>query len=245
MHTHAGTQWISMISGEPSRGVLSKTKTQKCRQLLTFWRSQTGIVNRLEMQQGFTVTHQLNRWGQVSLTGQKSTRHDSLSLAKGQRTGIVSRLEGLKGTAEIHILQSQRQALLVELRCSQKQQPLTSWKRQEQEWSVGLKCSKAQQQLTDWRTKDRHDQQAWKSARLSSHSQAEKSRIGVLSVFKIQQGIVVTHSLRSREHTLSPGLKHSSKYSNHLLSKKPRIDVISGVETQQGMAATHFLKSRE
>ena len=94
----------------------------------------TGIVSRLESQQGTAATHILESQEQALLAG--------LNHRKAQQPltfwrGIVRRLETQQGTAATHRLESQGQAL-----------------------SAGLKHSKAQQPLTDWRAKDRHCQQA-------------------------------------------------------------------------------------
>jgi hypothetical protein len=120
----------------------------------------TGIVSRLETQQGTAATHTLKRQGQALSTGYKHSkaqqpltywrakdrhcqqaqnmaRHSSHSHSGESRTGIISRLETQQGSAATHRLESQGQVL-----------------------SAGLKHSKAQQPLTGWRVKDKHYQQA-------------------------------------------------------------------------------------
>ena len=87
--------------------------------------------------------------------------------------------------AATHSLESQGQALL-----------------------AGLKYCKAHQPLTNWRAKDRHCQQAWNTARHSSHSLPEEPWIGIISRLKILQSTAATHQLKSREQALLAGLKH-------------------------------------
>jgi hypothetical protein len=94
----------------------------------------TGIVSRLEAQQGTTATHRLESQGQALSAGQKhskapqpltvwrakdrhcqqarnTARHHSHSHPGEPRTGIVSRPETQQGTTATHRLESQGQAL--------------------------------------------------------------------------------------------------------------------------------------
>jgi hypothetical protein len=94
----------------------------------------TGIISRLEAQQGTTVTHFLESQGQALSADQKhskapqpltdwrakdwhyqqainTARHHSHSLSGEPRTGIISRLETQQGTTATYFLQSQGQAL--------------------------------------------------------------------------------------------------------------------------------------
>ena len=143
-----------------------------------------------------------------------------------------------------HQLESQRQALL-----------------------AGLKHSKAQQPLTSWRAKNRHCQQAWNTARHSSHSLPGEPRTGIVSRLETQQSTAATHFLEGQGQVLSTGLKHSKaqqpltnwrakdrhcqqawntgRHSSHLQSGEPRTGIVSRLKTQQGTAATHFLESQE
>ena len=96
--------------------------------------ARTGIVSRLETQQGTAATHILESQEQALSAGQKHSKapqpltfwrakdrhcqqarntagHNNYSLSGEQRTGIVSRLETQQATTATHMLKSQGQAL--------------------------------------------------------------------------------------------------------------------------------------
>ena len=125
----------------------------------------TGMIRRLELQQGTTATHRLKSQEQVWSAGYNCSkaphpltdwrakdrhdqqvripaRHHSHSPTGEPRTGMISRLDFQQGTTATNQLVSQGQA-----------------------WSAGQNCSKVPQSLTSWRAKDMHDQQARISAR--------------------------------------------------------------------------------
>ena len=102
----------------------------------------TGIVSRLETQQGTTATHFLESQGQALTVGQKhskapqpltswrandrhcqqarnTARHYSHSLPGEPMTGIVSRLETQQGTTATHRLESQGTVIVSRLETQQ------------------------------------------------------------------------------------------------------------------------------
>ena len=135
----------------------------------------------------------------------------------------MSRPETQQGTAATHSLESRGWASSAGLKHSKAQQPLTNWRAGGWASSAGLKHNKAQQPLTNWRAEDRHHQQAWNTARHSSHSPTGEQRMGIINRLETQQGTAATHHLESRGQVTG---------------------IISRLETQQGTAATHSLESR-
>ncbi|KAN0131047.1 hypothetical protein V8E53_011180 [Lactarius tabidus] len=226
----------------------------------------TGIVSRLEAQQGTTATHILESQVQALSAGQKhskapqpltfwrakyrhcqqarnTARHHSHSPTGEPSTGIVSRPETQQGTTATHPLESQVQAL-----------------------SAGQKHSKAPQPLTNWRAKDRHCQQARSTARHHSHSHSGEPSTGIVSRPETQQGTTATHRLESQGQALSAGQKHSkapqplthwrakyrhcqqarntARHHSYSQAGEPRTGIVSRPETQQGTTATHRLESQ-
>src|ERR1700761_6143901 len=107
----------------------------------------TGIVSRLESQQGTAATHFLKSQGQALSAG--------LNHRKAQQPltfwrGIVRRLETQQGTAATHRLESQEQALVSRLESQQAIAATHILKSQGQALLAGLNHSKPQQPLTDW-----------------------------------------------------------------------------------------------
>ena len=64
------------------------------------------MINRLELQQGTTVTHSLESPNQQ---GRISARHHNYSQAEEPRTSMISRLELQQDTIPTHFLESQGQ----------------------------------------------------------------------------------------------------------------------------------------
>src|SRR6266404_542006 len=119
----------------------------------------TGVISRVQIQLTMEATHILERQGQASSAGSKSSspqkpltfwrgkdkchqqgqnpaHHGSHSLSGEPRTGIISRVKIQLTMKATHQLERQGQAL-----------------------SAGLKSSSPQKPLTNWRAKDRHCQQ--------------------------------------------------------------------------------------
>ena len=86
----------------------------------------TGIISRLQTQQGMAATHQLESRGQASSAGLNTARHDSHSLTGEQRTGIISRLQTQQGMSATHKLESRGQASSAGFKHSKACQPLTN-----------------------------------------------------------------------------------------------------------------------
>ena len=80
--------------------------------------SRTGIISRLESQQGTAATHSLKSQEQGLSVGLKHSKAHHHSHAGEPRAEIVSRLETQQGTAATHSLKSQRQEFLAGLKHS-------------------------------------------------------------------------------------------------------------------------------
>ena len=229
--------------------------------------SRTGISSRFETWQDTEATHRLKSQEQVlsaslkhskanmSLTSWcinnrlyqqdwNAVKKPSHSQSEEPRTGIIITPDRQQDTAVTHRLESQRQVS-----------------------SAGLLHRKTQQPLTAWRAKNRHHQQAWYTARHSSHSHTEEPRTGIISRPDTQQDTAASHILESQGQASSAGLIQSktqqpltlwraknrhhqqawytARHSSHSHTREPRTSIISRLDTQQDTAATHFLKSQE
>ena len=105
-HSHSQT-------GEPRTGIISRLEMQQG----TTSHSQTGeprmgIISRLELQQGTTTTHILKYQGQASSEARNAARNHSHSHPGEPRTGIMSRLELQQAITATYILESQGHAPL-------------------------------------------------------------------------------------------------------------------------------------
>ena len=70
----------------------------------------TGMISRLELQQGTTTTHFLERQDRHDQQGRIAAKHNSHSQTGEPRTGMISRLEMQQGTTATHFLENQGQA---------------------------------------------------------------------------------------------------------------------------------------
>ena len=157
MYIHAGRQWISMVSGEPSKDVISKNNTAR--------QSATHIlkVSDNHYQQAWNAvrhsSHSHTGEPEIAMVSKiEMQRHGNHLLSEEISAGIMSRLGTQWGTKATHKLESQEQVL-----------------------STSLECKKAWQPLTLWRAKDRCHQQAWSTARYCRYSLSGESRAGIIS----------------------------------------------------------------
>ena len=86
-----------------------------------------GMINRLEMEQGITVTHFLKAKDKHDQQARIVARYHSLSPPEEPRICIISRLQWQQGITATHFLESQG-GMISRLQLQQGTQPLTYWR---------------------------------------------------------------------------------------------------------------------
>ncbi|KAI9447335.1 hypothetical protein BJY52DRAFT_1228307 [Lactarius psammicola] len=231
---------MSIISEEPSSGIVSRLEAQRSTPATHFLESRgqashslsgeprTGVVSRLETQRGTAATHILEGRGQASSAGLKRSeaRQPLTNWRAEDRRRQQARNAARHGshsptgeprTGVVSRLETQRGTAATHFLESRGQAS-----------SAGLKRSEARQPLTNWRSEDRRR---------------------VVSRLETQRGTAATHILESRGQASSAGLKRSEArqpLTNWRAKdrRQPRTGVVSSLETQRGTAATHQLESQ-
>ncbi len=196
--------------------------------------ARTGIVSRVELQLTMEATHFLERQGQASSAGSKSSsprkpltswrgkdRHHQQSKSSSPWKPLTFwRGEGRchqQGPNPAHhrshsLPGESRTGIISRVQIQLTMETTHILESQGQALSAGSKSSSPWKPLTPWRVEDRCRQQCPNPAHHRSHSLSEEPRTGVVSRVQIQLTTEATHILESQGQASSAGSKSSSPW---------------------------------